>query len=174
MDDRYFYLADHGSGKVYIWEGLPDEALNPTPKFTLEVEGPSRLDSDGDYLLVDTIYKHSVDVYRVADLSTASAPTSSVGGPGRLNLPQAAAVSHGHLFIADSGFNRVLAWESIEEALSGKWPPDVILGKTNLDDRQPSIGRDKLFNPAGLSFDGGYLWVGEFKFSNRMLRFSPH
>ncbi|MGQ9787948.1 MAG: hypothetical protein ACUVQM_01335 [Candidatus Hadarchaeaceae archaeon] len=174
LDDRYFYLADHRTGKVYIWEGLPDEDLNPNPKFTLEVEGPCRLDSDGKYLLVDTIYKQSVEVYRVADLPTTNAPISSVGGPGRLNLPQAATVSHGHLFIADTSFHRVLVWESIEEALSGKWPPDVILGKTNPDDHQPSIGRDKLFNPAGLSFDGSYLWVGEFKFSNRILRFSPH
>ena len=173
LDDRYFYLADYGSGKVYIWEGLPDKDLNPTPKFTQDVEGPWRLDSDGEYLLIDTIYEQSIKVYRIADLSTNTTPLSSVGGPGKLNLPQAATVSHGHLFIADSGFNRVLVWGSIEEALSGKWPPDVILGKTNLDDRQPSIGRDKLFNPAGLSFDGSYLWVGEFKFSNRMLRFSP-
>jgi len=173
IDDRYFYLADYGAGKVYVWEGLPDEKLNPAPKFTIEVNGPWRLDSDGEYLLVDTIFDQSIKVYRVASLSANSVPISSIGGVGRVNLPQAATVSQGHLFIADSGFNRVLAWESIEEALSGKWPPDEILGKTNLGDRQPSIGRDKLFNPSGLSFDGSYLWVGEFKFSNRILRFSP-
>jgi len=174
LDNRYFYLADYGAGKVYVWEGLPDENLNLVPKFTLEVEGPWRLDSDGDYLLVDTIYAQSVCIYRVADLPTTPAPASSVGGHGRLNLPQAATVSHGHLFIADTGFNRVLAWENIEEAMSGKWPPDVILGKTNLDDHHPAIGRNSLFNPAGICFDGNYLWVGEFKFSNRILRFSPY
>jgi hypothetical protein len=78
---------------------------------------------------------------RVAGISSNSVPVSSIGGTGRLNLPQAATVSHGHLFLADSGFNRVLIWESIEEAMSGKWPPDVILGKTNLDDRGPAIGQ---------------------------------
>ncbi|MGC8816486.1 MAG: hypothetical protein ACP5PX_01520 [Candidatus Hadarchaeum sp.] len=35
----------------------------------------------------------------------------------------------GHLFLADTGFHRVLVWEDVEEAISGKWPPDVILGK---------------------------------------------
>lgn len=173
LDDRYFYLSDHGAGKVYVWEGLPDENLNPAPRFTMSIEGPWRLDSDGDYLLVDTIYQQSVKVYRVAELSASSPPVASVGGPARLNLPQGAAVSHGHLFVADSGFNRVLVWEDIEEALSGKWPPDVVLGQMNFDGHQPAIGRNRLFNPSGICFDGNYLWVGEFKFSNRILRFSP-
>jgi len=35
------------------------------------------------------------------------------------------------------------------------------------------IGIDKLFWPGAVSFDGNYLWVGEFKFSGRILRFSP-
>ncbi|MGQ9760160.1 MAG: hypothetical protein ACUVQ5_06315 [Candidatus Methanomethylicaceae archaeon] len=174
LDDRYFYLAYQGAGKVYIWEGLPEENLNPTPKFTLEVEGPGRLDSDGNYLLVNCIERPSVDIYRVVDLSKTTVPIFSTGNKFPLNLPQLATVSHGHLFIADTGNSRVLVWEKIEEAISGKWPPDAILGKANLDDRQPSIGRGNLFNPVGLSFDGSYLWVGEFKFSNRILRFSPH
>ncbi|MEM4188815.1 MAG: hypothetical protein QXN56_06715, partial [Candidatus Hadarchaeum sp.] len=173
LDGNYFYLADHNAGKVYIWEGLPDEKTNPSPKFTLEVSGVWRLDSDGEYLVVDTIYEQSVKVYRVAELSSNSAPAASVGGPGRMNLPQAATVSHDHLFVADSGFNRVLVWNSIEEAIDGKWPPDVILGKGDLEDRQPRIGRNSFYNPSGICFDGSYLWVGEFKFSNRLLRFSP-
>ena len=40
VDDRYFYLADYGAGKVYEWEGQPDENLNPAPKFTIEADGP--------------------------------------------------------------------------------------------------------------------------------------
>lgn len=174
IDDRYFYLSDYGAGKVYVWEGLPDENLNPKPKFTIEEKGPWRLDSDGEYLVVITVFDQPIKVYRVADLSANSAPISSIGGPGRLNLPQAVTVSHGHLFISDTGFHRVLVWESIEDAISGKWPPDVILGKTNLEDHLPAIGRNSFYNPACISFDGNYLWVGEFKFSNRILRFSPH
>jgi hypothetical protein len=27
--------------------------------------------------------------------------------------------------------------------------------------------------PGSLAWGGGYLWVGEFKFSTRILRFSP-
>jgi hypothetical protein len=50
----------------------------------------------------------------------------------------------------------------------------VVLGEKDLEDTTPEIGKDKLFWPAGISFDGNYLWVGEFKFSGRILRFSPH
>ncbi|MEM4723783.1 MAG: hypothetical protein QXP01_02090, partial [Candidatus Hadarchaeum sp.] len=173
LDDRYFYLSDHNAGKVYVWEGLPDEKTNPAPKFVMEVSGPWRLDSDGEYLVVDAIYEQSVKIYRVDELSNNPTPVASIGGPGRMNLPQDATVSRGHLFIADSGFNRVLVWNSIEEAIDGKWPPDVILGKEDLEDRQPRIGRNSFYNPSGICFDGSYLWVGEFKFSNRLLRFSP-
>ncbi|MGC8816485.1 MAG: hypothetical protein ACP5PX_01515 [Candidatus Hadarchaeum sp.] len=86
LDDRYFYLADYGAEKVYVWEGLPDENLNPSPKFTLN-EDPRRLYSEGEYLSVDTIYDHSVKIYRVAEISNNAAPVASVGGPGRMNGP---------------------------------------------------------------------------------------
>ncbi|MEM3420684.1 MAG: hypothetical protein QW835_06130 [Candidatus Hadarchaeum sp.] len=123
------------------------------------------MDSDGEYLVVGTIYEQSVKVYRVAELSSHSAPAATVGGPGGMNLPQAAIVSNGHLFVADSGFNRVLVWKSTEETLTGKWPPDVILVRENLEDRRPRIRQNSFCNPSGICFDGSYLWIGEFKFS---------
>jgi hypothetical protein len=48
-----------------------------------------------------------------------------------------------------------------------------LLGAKDDSDRSARIGRDKLFWPGALAFDGGYLWVGEFKFSTRILRFRP-
>ena len=56
-------------------------------------------------------------------------------------------------------------------ALAGKGP-DVILGQPE-DRHRSEIGKDKLFWPAVPAFDGRYLWVGEFKFSERIVRFSP-
>ncbi len=41
-----------------------------------------------------------------------------------------------------------------------------------IGDTIPWIGPDTLFYPAALAFDGTYLWVAEFKFSERLLRFS--
>jgi hypothetical protein len=40
-------------------------------------------------------------------------------------------------------------------------------------DRKPCIGRNKMFMPGSLAWGNGYLFVGEFKFSTRILRFSP-
>ena len=36
-----------------------------------------------------------------------------------------------------------------------------------------AVNDNAVFNVKGLAGDGGYLWVGEFKFSTRILRFSP-
>ena len=58
------------------------------------------------------------------------------------------------------------------KCITNKKQADVILGAENLDEITPEIGHDKLFSPAGLAFDGSFLWVGEFKFSGRILRFS--
>jgi len=167
IDNKYFYVADRGAGKIYVWEGLP----RTSPKFALEVGDVGSLYSNGEYLLV--VSGQEIKVYRVADLAPGTEPIASIGGHNLTNLPHSATASHGHLFIADTNFNRVLVWKNIEEAISGKWPPDVILGKESLYDYQPGIGRNKLFLPAGICFDGSYLWVGEVKFSTRILRFSP-
>jgi len=37
----------------------------------------------------------------------------------------------------------------------------------------PELTRNQFFWPGAIAFDGTYLWVGEFKFSGRLLRFSP-
>ena len=38
-------------------------------------------------------------------------------------------------------------------------------------DNYLSNSRNGLFLPAQISFDGSFLWVGEVKWSNRLLRF---
>ena len=172
MDERYFYLSDTRAGKIYVWEGLPDEKKNPRPKFILRLENTMRLDTDGKYLAVSLEDRPFVKIYDVDNLSRDGNPIATVGGPGKMNLPQHAIVKHGMLFVADTCNNRVLIWKRVEEAISGKWPPDAILGKPGLEDVRPAIGRKSLFLPGALSFDGNYLWVGEFKFSNRLLRFT--
>jgi len=67
----------------------------------------------------------------------------------------------------------VYAWHNIEDVLAGKLY-DVILGESSAEDTKPEIGKNKVFWPASLAFDGSFLWVGEFKFSGRILRFSVH
>jgi len=168
MDDKYLYLSDFGANMVYVWKGIPD--TQTPPLFSIPINGPWRLCSDGEYLAVTSIYNHAVYLFRVAGLSSSANPIATIGGRGNFNLPQNAIISHGSLFVADTGFNRVHIWKNIASAISRK-SPDVVLGRTGVD-ITPLQLKDSLFWPVGLAFDGSYLWVGEFKFGNRLLRFS--
>ena len=170
LDEKYFYLAD--ANKVHVWEGIPEK--NTNPKFSIDALGATRLSSDGKYLVVaatDAPSEEMIKVYKIDGLSSSSKPVLIRSSIFWFDLPQAVLASEGHLFIANTGFNHVLVWNSIDDAVAGK-SPDVVLGEENIGDAVPEIGRDKLFWPAGLAFDGSYLWVGEFKFSGRILRFS--
>jgi len=164
-DGRYLYLSDMPANRVYVWEGIPSRDSEPTA--VLEVDRPTRLSSDGTWLLVTTTENQAIRVFRVEELAANPAPRT-VGGPGRFNLPEHAIVAHGRLFVADTVFNRVHCWNRIQDALAGG-EPDAILGSA---DRRPQTTREGLFWPGGLSFDGAYLWVGEYKFSGRLLRYS--
>jgi hypothetical protein len=168
LDDKYFYLSDESTNKIYVWEGIPSNDTNP--KFIISTDQPGRLSSDGNYLVVTANTGPTIEIYRIADLSSNSQPIV-LGGPGKFNLPQGAIVVNSYLFVGDTGFNRVLIWKNIEDAIAGK-NADVILGAENLTDISPEIGQNKLFWPAVPAFDGSHLWVGEYKFSERLLRFS--
>ena len=168
VDDNYFYLSDPHMNRVYIWEGLPEK--DDEPIISLETDLPFRLSSDGTYLIVTKSAGQSVEIYEISSLSNSAEPIAIIGGNHALNLPQYAIASEGSLFIADSSNNRVLAWEDIQDAISGN-DADVILGQGGENETNASIGQNSLFSPTGMSFDGSYLWVGEFKFSGRILRF---
>lgn len=177
MDTNFFYLADYDRSRVLVFAGIP--TTNDNPVAVLAPGGrPGRLSSDGTWLAVPVEGQggpHSVKLYRVADLPGGTTPVRSIQAPqAQLNLPGGCTASHGRLFIGDTSFNRVLVWSNILDAVNGL-APGIVLGATSLSlaDTTPEIGRDKLFMPAALNFDGQYLWVGEFKFSSRLLRYSP-
>jgi hypothetical protein len=169
LDEKHLCIADRQANRIYVWENIPQ--AGSAPKFTLAVENPGRLSSDGRYLAAAPFAGPAISVWRIAELSS-SAQATRLGGPGRFNLPGKCVVAKGHLFVADTSFNRVQVWHQAEDALAGQ-PPDALLGAKDDQDRSPEIGRDKLFMPGTVAFDGSYLWVGEFKFSTRILRFSP-
>lgn len=171
LDSRYFYLSDYQSGKLYVWKGIPAPGSNPAA--VIDVGGqPTRISSDGNTLAVTLIGPPpAIKLYSVAELESGSATAAVVTRPG-FNLPEGSLVARGSLFIADTVFNRVLAWSRLSDAAAGR-DPDIVLGAADMEDKTPEIGRDKLFWPGALSWDGSYLWVGEFKFSGRLLRFSP-
>lgn len=169
IDQKYFYLADGDSDKIYVFAGVPkSEAAKP--KFSLSVNDPGRISSDGKYLLISLNgLANNIGVSKVDSLSEHSKPSPSIPSQyiGKSNV----IVSRGSLFATSTEINQVRAWENIEDAIAGK-APDVVLGAGSLEDINAEIGQNKLFWPNSLAFDGSYLWVGEVKFSNRILRFS--
>ncbi|MBM3123966.1 MAG: hypothetical protein FJZ87_02710 [Chloroflexi bacterium] len=184
-DGKYLYLADTQANAIYVWDGLPQSPDTP-PAFTLSAESPIRIYSDGEYLTAMLKMNREVGIYRVDELTASSSPalvpnpngfglTFGANQPnvdhGAFNMASSAITANGHLFVADANNNRVLVWQSVESALAGA-PFDLILGEDDASDRVPEIGADKLFWPTRLAFDGSYLWVGEFKFSERLVRFS--
>ncbi|MBU2562564.1 MAG: hypothetical protein KKF68_02805 [Nanoarchaeota archaeon] len=164
MDDKYFYLTDNLANKIYVWEGIPNENSNPI--FSLDAEGPSRISSDGKYLVVNSVFGQggSILIYRINEFPNAKQNVLT----GMFNLPQGVLVYDRHLFVGDTGFNTVHIWTDIEDAILGE-QADIFLGEKG---RTPSTKEGKLFWSTSLAYDGSYLWVGEFKFSERLLRFS--
>lgn len=170
LDDRFLYVSDQTAGKVWLFDGIP--SAGSVPRLTLEVSKPTRLDSDGTWLAVTRTLDHTVTLYRVSDLAAGVVSPLDVPPPGRrlFNLPEGAALGDGRLLVADTGFNRVVGWSRVEDAIAGR-DPDLVLGAPTLAPAPPAAGRDTLFWPGALALDGNRLWVGEFKFSGRLLRF---
>ncbi len=86
-----------------------------------------------------------------------------------LNFPQGVAVgSSGTLFVADTGNNRVLVYQSPwSDAVA-----DVVLGQSSMGSGGAGSGLNQLRAPEGLFVDGsGALWVADTG-NNRILKFT--
>lgn len=169
MDSRYFYVADRQAGAVSVWRGVPNSDSEPAA--VIRHPGPGHLNSDGRHLLVAPFEGHEILAYAVDEIERNPVPVR-IGGRGALNLPGQALSAGGRLFVADRSNHRVLVWERLADGLARR-PPDAYLGAGSPEDRDPAIGRESLFMPGSLAWDGRSLWVGEFKFSTRILRYSP-
>ena len=87
--------------------------------------------------------------------------------PRHDSFPQSAVFTEIGFFITQQRKHQVLGWESIQDALDGK-SPRTILGSGDGTKASNSI---KMANTIG--WDGTHLWIGEFKFSTRVLGFKP-
>lgn len=169
-DGTFFYLSSQSRGRIYVWRGLPGAASVPAAE--IAIEQPGRMSSDGRYLAITYAgIGGGVRLYDVATI-TSSSPRSVQAGQGLgMNLPQGVMLASGGMFVADTNSNRVLAWRSASDAYQGR-QPDAVLGADDLRARTPAIGQRTLFWPGTIAFDGTRLWVGEFKFSNRIVRYT--
>ena len=173
LDDRFFYLADR-SGTIYLWkDGIPASAsVDPTHTISLPGVQLARLSSDGTYFCVAQQTPPAVLIFKTAELYAGNlSPWKTVTGFGLFNLPAEAAAFDGSLAVANQGGHNVLVWKNIADA--GDAAKAIVLGQPDLQTHWPAIGQNRLFMPGALLAESGRLWVGEFKFSSRILRFSP-
>lgn len=174
LDGQFFYLADK-SGVLYIWNGIPSSG-NQDPAFTISTPGVQYgfLHSDGQYLCaVRPEPPSTVYVFKVAELATGNTtPCKTIVSSGQVPLNQAtqAITFDGALAVSSRGNHAVLLWEHVDEA--GDPAKMITLGQPAAGSFGAAIGPDRLFMPASLMAQGNNLWVGEFKFSSRILKFS--
>ena len=167
-DNRYFYILDGERKIIHVWNGIPADK-NDSPDFSISAE-VNRIRSDGSWLIGTSLYNAPhVLAWSVTSLGQNVAPSGTVGY--QMNLPQDALVSNGVLYVADTSYHRILAWNSISSALAGA-SPDAFLGATSSTDTSPAHSATDVRWPASLWVANGYLWVGERKFGHRVLRYA--
>ena len=160
---EYFALSSE-SGKVWIWKGIPTKDDDPIQVLDIP-EGPGRLDANKEWLVISG---YPADRFSVKAIKFSELSSKKMQNISRYDsFPQSAVFTDIGFFISQQGKNQVLGWNSIEDAISGK-SPQTILGTGKGTKASNAI---KMANTIG--WDGSHLWIGEFKFSTRMLGFKP-
>jgi len=171
-DDNYMFVSDYLNNKIYVWEGGIPNSSEP-PDFALDVPEPCQVSSDGNHLAVASL-RYRIYIWNLPLNRDNLAPDLVLGSSDpnvqpRFNLPQGVFVDGEHLFVADTCFNRILIWNEIPTEPTQL--PDIVLGQDDFESTYARTTRDGLFMPGHIWFDGAYLWVNEFKFSDRLVRF---
>ncbi len=196
-DGKRLFVSDQGNNRILVWNAIPTENQTPAdmvlgqPDFdstesgnTLaRIERPSQISTDGKRLVaIDgnnrvLVWKtipakngQPAD-FEIKIINRSVEPDfSGIPVYARFSLPGGVYVYGDKLFVADNGNNRVLVWSKFPESEADE--PDIVLGQKDFQSNYPSATKNGLFMPSYVSFDGSFLWVGEMKWSNRLLRFS--
>jgi hypothetical protein len=176
LDDQYFYLSER-NGKIGIWKGIPLASnIDPVITFTLPATNLNLIHSDGKYFTAAVMdgNPRGIYIYRVADFKDGIMPQPykfvESSFQLQLNLPSSGITFNNSFALANNSNNSVLIWKNVEEA--GDASKVIVLGQQSLTQTAPGVGINKLHFPGSLAAYGNNLWVGEFKFSSRILKFS--
>ncbi|MBL7794887.1 MAG: hypothetical protein JNJ90_00145 [Saprospiraceae bacterium] len=175
LDAQFFYLADN-NGKIYGWKGMPVSAAT-NPDFVIDNPGTQYgfLHSNGEYLCATKPEPPAaVYIYRVTDLAAGNTtPFKTIGNnmAFQMNQPSQAMIFGQSLAIACRGGHSVYLFDNLADA--GSLNHVVTLGQPFATSHEAGIGINRLFMPASLLYLDNSIWVGEFKFSSRILKFSP-
>ena len=155
----YFAVADAGADTIYIWEGVPSASDNPAYSLP-NLSNLGRIDMNDTHLAIGCYPGGSS--FKVLELSMLSSPSYQTV-PGQ-DCPSEVSFNDKGFFIP--GDDKIIGWNSVADALAGSSPTMSFGGKTD----KTNIGTKMA---AGIGWDGYHFWVGEYKFSNRLLGFAP-
>ena len=155
----YFAVADSGSDTIYIWEGVPGKSDNPTYSLP-NLTNLGRIDMNDTHLAIGCYPGGSS--FKVLELSSLSAPSYQTV-PGQ-DCPSEVSFNEKGFFIPSD--DKIIGWNSISDALAGSSPTMSFGGGTDKTNRGTKMA-------SGIGWDGYHFWVGEYKFSNRLLGFLP-
>lgn len=173
LDSLYFYLADR-NGKISIWKGIPKTG-SENSFLTIQLQTglvPNQIHSDGEYFTI-TANPPKIYIYKVSEFAQNTTPqpykTLPITQNLSLNLPSVTITYKGSVAIANNSNNNVIIWKNISDA--GDASKAIILGQPSLNNFIPGNSANQLFFPSTLAMFENELWVGEFKFSSRILKF---
>ena len=191
IDKTGLYITDAQGNRVFVFKEKPLSGKS-RPDFVLgqkdfnstesgrdlnHLRFPIGVSSDNEHLVVGDNDNKRVLIWNLPIRENGQKPDMVLGGeqqadigPLRFEGPAGVIAYDDKLFLADNGNNRVLIWNAFPKKPTDT--PDVVLGQKDFYSKFPSNAKDGLFLPMNIAFDGHYLWVGEFKWSDRLLRYS--
>lgn len=189
LDYKYFYIASEPDRCVYVFDKTATSFEFSKAIKKIDTGVLRNISSNGSYLLATSQSDACVNIYKTSDFNLYGV-IKGIGqvAKERMNLPSGAIfMPDGQLVIADSGNNRVLVYANIEKAIAnftsytaklgtvGQYTVETSNGgPVKMTDIVGISGKNSTFTPSSLMFYGGHLWVGEFKFSSRILRYDMH
>jgi uncharacterized protein (TIGR03437 family) len=167
-DGTRLYITDLGYNRVLIYNSIPTSngasanvvvgqpdltSSNPDDAFTCSIAGECPATAAGQGVETPAMCTVSNGV----DFNNA--PTYPSLCKYTLSYPRFALSDGTRLFIADSGNDRVLVYNTIPTANGA--PADEVLGEANDTSDQPTDGADTLNTPTSVAWDGDNLYVAD-------------
>nr|WP_100764450.1 hypothetical protein [Leptospira ellisii]PJZ94812.1 hypothetical protein CH379_00530 [Leptospira ellisii] len=185
-DENRLYVLEPSKHRILVWNRMPiggmeppDFVLGQPDFFSTAANGggpvgpfglafPQRILFRNGYFFVVDNGNNRILVWDHAPVSSSDAPsfvlgqpdfiTGIAGGlsPSSLNLPMDVDFSDGKLLVADSGFNRVLIWNSMP-AVNGA-AADRVLGQDDMvTGNSGTVAANRFSNPGAIRYREGKI-----------------
>lgn len=180
-DGKRLFVTDLGQNRVMIWNSIPTQTNQAADVI---VGQPDTVSSTGDNVTV-MCASNGTTTETTSTGSTETVPAYPPMCASTLDFPRAALSDGTRLFVADTGNDRVLVFNTIPTKNGAN--ADIVLGEPNFttDNVQEGTdvtdttedasidrsGPDQLRSPTGLAWDGTNLYVSD-PFDRRVLVFA--